>query len=362
MCSSDLFNYSAFIVKEKVNFQNKEKMKKVNILKNKLKTAKCNFTKSSTKVQDDLENFRKNKEKDAPKKRQMRLAEEALENLSVMGDKLKIVKQIGETLIEEIDDQGTNVDKPEEIVKLNNTELDAYEEKMVEFMEKNDDIILQAEATTSNVGDTAIQQVTTDRSEWRAFKPQSPLRPNFLEKESTHLETKHFCELFKSYIMDGFQGDTRGSSIHIHLQPLIEVTTDNKSLGQIVEIIMEESDARNPLHSRRIELLRVKKTGSHSDYLFNLEQVGDLIDMQSLTLDSLIMHLFLEQADQEMAKICQEILSKNPKGDLPMLRQEIKRTESSVWYNGTGNSKAKLAAGGRFCADCNSQTHDKKDC
>ena len=95
----------------------------------------------------------------------MRLAEEALENLSVMGDKLKIVKQIGETLIEEIDNQGTKVDKPEEMVKLINTELDAYEEKMMEFLEKNDKIILQAEATTSNVGDTEIQQVTTDRSE-----------------------------------------------------------------------------------------------------------------------------------------------------------------------------------------------------
>jgi hypothetical protein len=68
----------------------------------------------------------------------MRLAEEALENLSVMGDKLKIVKQIGETLIEEIDNQGTKVDKPEEMVKLINTELDAYKEKMVEFLEKND--------------------------------------------------------------------------------------------------------------------------------------------------------------------------------------------------------------------------------
>jgi hypothetical protein len=41
-----------------------------------------------------------------------------------------------------------------------------------------------------------------------------------------------------------------------------------------------------------------------------------------------------------------------------MLRQEIKRTESSVWYNGTGNNKAKLAAGGKFCADCNSPTHN----
>ena len=87
--------------------------------------------------------------------------------------------------------------------------------------------------------------------------------------------------------------------------------TEDKTLDQIIEIIMDESDARNPLHSRKMELLHVKKTGSHSDYLFSLEQIGELIDNKSLTLDALIMHLFLEQADQEMAKICQEIFSKN---------------------------------------------------
>ena len=62
-----------------------------------------------------------------------------------------------------------------------------------------------------------------------------------------------------------------------------------------------------------MELLQVKKTDSHLDYLFNPEQTGELIDIKSLTLDTLIMHLFLEQADQEMAKICQEILSKKNK-------------------------------------------------
>ena len=68
--------------------------------------------------------------------------------------------------------------------------------------------------------------------------------------------------------------------------------TENKNLDQIIEIIMDESDARNPLHSRRMELLRVKKTGSLSDYLFSLEQIGELIDIKSLTLDALIMLLF----------------------------------------------------------------------
>ena len=85
--------------------------------------------------------------------------------------------------------------------------------------------------------------------------------------------------------------------------------TEDKTLDQIIEIIMDESDARNPLHSRRMELLRVKKTGSHSDYLFNMEQIGDLMDIKSLTLDALIMHPFLEQADCEMAKLCQRALS-----------------------------------------------------
>ena len=33
-----------------------------------------------------------------------------------------------------------------------------------------------------------------------------------------------------------------------------------------------------------------------------------------------------------------------------------------MWYNGTSNNKAKLAAGGKFCDDCNSQAHNKKDC
>ena len=85
---------------------------------------------------------------------------------------MKIVKTAGENLIEEIDDQGSKVDKPEELVKTINSEIDAYEEKMKEFMTRNDGIILEAEAALSNVRESQSQQVTSDRSGWRAFKPQ----------------------------------------------------------------------------------------------------------------------------------------------------------------------------------------------
>ena len=85
-------------------------MEKINILKNKLKNGKCSYSKCQTLVQENIENFRKTKEKEAPnKKRQVRLAEEALENLLTMKEKLKNVKLLGEALIEEIDEQGTGV-------------------------------------------------------------------------------------------------------------------------------------------------------------------------------------------------------------------------------------------------------------
>jgi superfamily II DNA helicase RecQ len=184
------------------------------------------------------------------------------------------------------------------------------------------------------------------------------------------LETKHFTQLFQSYCLDEYQGGPPKNAIHIHLQPLIEATwwmslvqrgiTDNKSLEEVIEINLEESDARNRLHFQRMELLRTKKSGTHSDFLYCLEQQADLIEMKTLTQEALVSHLFLEQSDQEMAKICQDILSKNPLGDLPLLRQEIKCVKSSTWYSG-GTHKVKLSAG-KHCSDCNSQTHDKKNC
>ena len=70
------------------------------------------------------------------------------------------------------------------------------------------------------------------------------------------------------------------------------------------------------MHARRIELLRIKKTGSHSDFLYQLEQMSDLIDFKSLTYNSLLMHLYLKQSDVEIAKMCQDILAKKPEGDL----------------------------------------------
>ena len=312
-------------------------MEKITIFKSKLKTVKSNFSKGLNQAQGKLDIFEKNRET-APIARKKRLAEEFLEDFKTVKEKLKQVRQMGDALIEEINEKGDTVEKGDDLIIQIEGELDSYDSKLDEFKVKNDAIMLEMEQLLSTEEAQTIK-VKEDKSAWRSFKPQAALKPSFLEKDSNHLETKHFTQLFKSYCLDGYQGSPPNNAIHIHLQPLIEATwwmslvqrgiTDNKNLDAVIEIILQESDARNPLHSRRMELLRAKKSGTHSDFLYCLEQQADLIEMKTLTQEALVSHLFLEQSDQEMAKICQDILSKNPTQNPSKTRSSNENSHSS---------------------------------
>ena len=116
------------------------------------------------------------------------------------------------------------------------------------------------------------------------------------------------------------------------MESLIKKGVEKKNLAQILTLILEESAGRNPLHQRRIKLLRIKKTGNHSDFFFQLEQAMSLIEFEDLSKETLLTHLFLEQADETMSRMAQDILVKKPKGDVDQLRQEIKSIESSTLY------------------------------
>ena len=79
----------------------------------------------------------------------------------------------------------------------------------------------------------------------------------------------------------------------------------------ILNLIRIEAETRNPLHARRIQLLKsaLKKTGSHSDHLQKLEKNMEICDWESMTKDEFLIHLFAESADMTMSKIAMEILS-----------------------------------------------------
>ena len=84
-----------------------------------------------------------------------------------------------------------------------------------------------------------------------------------------------------------------------------------KSLPDIMDLIKAKAEARNPLHSHRIQLLKEKKTSTHSDFLQKLERILEVCEWAKMTQDQLLIHLFVASADQSMSKIAMEILSGN---------------------------------------------------
>ena len=75
-----------------------------------------------------------------------------------------------------------------------------------------------------------------------------------------------------------------------------------------------------------------RNNSSHSEFLQRLEERIELIEFESLTKQSLVSHLFIEDSDYEMTRITTELLAKSPGGNLDELRTLVKTTESSNWY------------------------------
>ena len=116
-----------------------------------------------------------------------------------------------------------------------------------------------------------------------------------------------------------------------------------------------------------------RNNSSHSEFLQRLEERIELIEFESLTKQSLVSHLFIEDSDYEMTRITTELLAKSPGGNLDELRTLVKTTESSNWYKPgikeranrvmqDGNGAGDSSGGGRWCSNCRTSTHNTSLC
>ena len=107
----------------------------------------------------------------------------------------------------------------------------------------------------------------------------------------------------------------------------------DQSLEYILQALMDESSLLCLVHQGRIEFLKERRNNSsHSEFRQRLEERVELIEFESLTKQSLVSHLFMEDSDYEMNRITTELLAKNPGENLDELRTIVKTTESSNWY------------------------------
>ena len=108
-----------------------------------------------------------------------------------------------------------------------------------------------------------------------------------------------------------------------------------KYLSETLEMLLEESQLRNPVHNRQIDFLTSKRGGmAHSNFFDILEEKLSLNEFEKMTPDTLLTHIFLQESDPTMTKLASEILYEtNGKGDAAKLRNEIKAIEASQWYD-----------------------------
>ena len=84
-------------------------------------------------------------------------------------------------------------------------------------------------------------------------------------------------------------------------------------MEEIIQAWKEKSSLLCPVHQRRMEFLRERRGNStHSELLQRLEERIELIEFESLTKQSLVSHIFMEDSDLEMTRITTAILAKTP--------------------------------------------------
>ena len=326
-----------------------------------------------------------------------------LESLEILQTKVKKMEQANDVIIEAIlaEDEGKLSKKKEEIVEDYVSENEAYLEnsrkvqgQLEELLEKADEILAEArqepvntqdrQATDTAVPGAAAHAQTTSNND---FRPHSNLKPNYLEKSSSHLEVKTFCEQIQAYIRTGYRSTPPQGpqGVWFHIKACMHSTwytaleqkgALNESLEKILEMIQEESCLRNPVHSRRMGFLQSKRGNmSHSDFWAYLEEQIPLIEFDKLTAVGLAAHIFLQEGDPVMRKMTSEHLeSTDGKADARKLCNEIRSIEASQWYDSRNQAKRVGAgaggpggpggggAGGRWCTTCQSSSHDTEKC
>ena len=125
----------------------------------------------------------------------------------------------------------------------------------------------------------------------------------------------------------------------------------------------DEVKLRDPKHTRRVKLLQTKRgSDSHSDFLERLKEKYCVAEFEKMSGDESMIHLFIQEAYAQMARIATEILERENRS-IYMLVNKIKETEVAGWYNHNKEfgRMANMRAP-KFCKPCYSKTHNESEC
>ena len=364
--------------------------KDFNAEKIRMRTAKASMTRAVKRLETAIEDYNDFKDLQIDNKDYVAVSREVSESIEEAKAAYKKMESINVRLEEQVvtlNDLGKVPDVDKILADLGDA-LEQYWSKYEAVRTTNKLILMEVEVTMRSVTGTQVVPNPNPESEFVRFNPAADTRPAYLERESSMLETLAWIDQATYYIRSGFKNKPPQSGSLVHLQALINPTwlqaiealgAKNKSLEDIMTLIKLEAETRDPLHGRRMALLKLalgKKTGKHSDHLMRLERHMEVIDWENMSKDQFLIHLFAEGCScNVMSKLAMEVLSSD-KPTVADLRKKISETENSLWYSNSQNLSKYAGGNGmdgnpggstdrpgqKYCKPCNSTTHWESQC
>ena len=217
---------------------------------------------------------------------------------------------------------------------------DSIEEILSEYITIISEAIDASKEATPQRNSSAPATIT---QQGELFRDVPSLKPSFLEKGANLMEVLLWNEQARNYIEAGFKDPPPEEGTWRYLAPyvhsfwsgkLIPLNPKSLSLDTILNTLESEAKKGDPKHNRRLRMMNDIRRGSeaHSDYMNKLIEASRIIEFESMTLDELIIHLFIRDADATMSKIAQdELMVAQP--NVYNVVNMIQQYESQSWYN-----------------------------
>ena len=317
-----------------------------------------------------------------PKKTARKKAQDIKNIRTVIESKQDDLTTRGDILMEviaEMDPEDTILKDLEKMVELVQTDMVQYTTKYVELQEKHAntletaEILLEPEKPEITIQNpTPIPQNETNRTtNYQRFMSCPDLKPTYLNQDASMIEINQWGNQLINYLNMGYNRNLPETGVSVHLGPLMHSSwiqalesqkLEEKTLTEIVEIVKNEGRMRMPVHQRRIQLMKAKRSQTrHTEFIFTLEKLMSVAEFETMTKDQFILHLFAETADATMSKLALDILS-SPNPNVADLRNKVTEVENAIWYKGTQGIGKAVIAGGKYCETCKSKTHNTEEC
>ena len=194
-----------------------------------LKYYKGALTKATGEFGEAVKNLSKEKDNaTVTLSRKIRLSATVMEKLETLGLKIKKMEEVKDATVEiilGIDEKELSKSREEHIGEIEK-EFDRAIEEIRELESNSEAMIAAAEEFLQGRANNSAQPVpavqTGPVSEM--FRPQNNLKPEYLDKASSHLQVIKFIQCAEIYITTGFTSSPPAQGTWSYLAPLMHMT------------------------------------------------------------------------------------------------------------------------------------------